>query len=1390
MSSNGADRAAAEAAATMQGEEYPYTQGTRSDYEQFLPQASSVHALNSIHEQQQFEHVESSGAMFESDIQDLSSAYPDQAAMDSAMETALAGGRGDEVMEQLLQQIMAEQQMQQQLVQEQIEAAAREAILARPKEHYITVTHNGTIIAATETITGASPNELLMTSIFDGVHHEDLQGLHATKDKVWDKGNLDVVANLRRQTAEGEWIWLVAKVASFVDYPVPSFVLHECRATDDYTSAFFSRLTRTIASLADAMEIANEGTVTSQGDGSGSVGSYGSMQDSSSVFGNASIDSIGIIPGLADDAAMLQQLLAEATGGADSSINKSNSSKLQQLIDAATRGGAFSLDSSVTSESSLNTETKNFRAASAKLKGLKGTDTPSVLELVSSGPCVNISKIELSLVELKIVVLVMKGELTIETLTLLLTEKNVRSAEDLSKLVDEFLSEKAKTEVIEPGKVLSSKHRQDSMETLKSSNSQAPTKQRNQPIGNTSLLESGIHFSLPLHQSLGAEMSPAIASINLSCSRAGNLGLEKLSEIIQWDTPSLKMLDLSFCNVEESGILTMCRSLRKRRKRGLPGLEGLILSGNLISYKSAKELGLALSMAEVGKGRQIIREPILEGHDEDNEGGHDDDDNDDDDEGDGVFGAGNGKTYVTKRKSSEKLKKERKSLRITDKDHTGIQLLHLASTSLSSDGLGQLMAGLGRECQIRELNIASNNIGADGATPFVQFLEGKFDGNETRLKGRKTVMPKLDRIDLSGNNLGDDGTAKIAKAISNRGKLSMVDLHLSFNGIGSGGTGTIMNKLLQHNLVTLSLDNNTIGDAGCQLVAGSLTSMHHLSELCLSFNQIGSRGITSLMRALIGCESIQHLGLSGNIMKISGAIAMGFALAQHPRLSCLELDNCCLSQVSQCHIVAGIISNRWVPMRNLHGFQVAPAMDVIGVPEVQAWHAENDGSHLKNEDCFSNRRNMQMKIILQWMETNRAAEKAGTLKKIDVNDSTPESSENNFLTVDFVSVNNDVNDTPSQNAYLRMLDWLSRIPFDEDELSDLRRYFYDADDGGDGLRGSDGNINLKHRGDLLAALGSGLAEKIRQEGTNVSFPDGPSVGLGIDDSDSESDGEESSSSTRKDERTGPVDTNRSAYHKLIKRRQNSTGLFIERWTPKKLGHSQSEASMNSTGEPKPNKSLKARITMFPIFMKRLELLKVSAQDMMDGEVDDSHQDMIAQLFAEKSLTLLRQLRYHCMNNGLDGWRQGKIRRKILVVDDSKITRKLVARAFQKANFIVDTAENGEEGVRMLKESIYDIAFMDIDMPVMNGFDATKALREWEDLERPGARQPICALTAAYVEDFEREELMKFKEAGLDVMESKPCNIPRLFKVVDDVSPMFSDLSITVTQQFDTATATC
>jgi CheY-like chemotaxis protein len=242
---------------------------------------------------------------------------------------------------------------------------------------------------------------------------------------------------------------------------------------------------------------------------------------------------------------------------------------------------------------------------------------------------------------------------------------------------------------------------------------------------------------------------------------------------------------------------------------------------------------------------------------------------------------------------------------------------------------------------------------------------------------------------------------------------------------------------------------------------------------------------------------------------------------------------------------------------------------------------------------------------------------------------------------------------------------------------------------------------------------------------------------------------------------------------------------MSRTSMRSMEHSSSDRSTVSQGgqsERRRGGGLKARITMFPQFEMKLEELKATATEMIEMEEDPEQQEVILTQYAEASLTILRQLRYHCMNSGLDGWRQGSMKRKVLIVDDSNVTRKLVSRAFEKANFIVDTATNGAEGVEKLKKSIYDIAFMDIDMPVMNGFEATKKLREWEDAVRPGTRQPICALTAAYVDDFERSELMKFKEAGLDVMESKPCNIPRLFKVVDDVSPMFSDLSISVIQQ--------
>ena len=947
----------------------------------------------------------------------------------------------------------------------------------------------------------------------------------------------------------------------------------------------------------------------------------------------------------------------------------------------------------------------------------KGNDVSTTLEVVREGPCIDVSKTCLHPIEVKLVAFLITGAL---------------NADDIANYM------------LDPRNV--NKSIQDYM---------------------------AIALQTPLKHPLEPKSLPPISAVNFSCTGIGDDGIEQLGEVLCSNLPTLKIIDASFCGIGERGIIAFCKSLHLRRKRKMKCLQGLILSCNTITMKAAKELGNALSPS---RGRFSSRTRVStirdakEGYDEDDESDQSDDDNesDDDDDDDDLFF----RPETKKRTARQSRRILTHNFNPEEIDDTGIQLLHLSSCSMDGNIILELLLNLSEDSKLIELDISSNHIGSSGLGLMIDFLER----NKSKKKSDTSlVMPDLRRLNFSDNNLCNESIAKLTRIVARRSlRASIIDLHLSFNNIGSSSIETLMNKLMNHNLVRLSLDNNNIGDSGCQIVAATLMSMPHLSSLNLSFNQIGCRGITSLMKALLGCESLTYLGLSGNIMKISGAIAMGYTLAHHPRLAHLDVDNCCLSQVSQCHISAGIISNRLVPMQSLNGFRVGPPLAAIGGLDLVA-------QHLDNSKCLTIRRNMQMKANLQWMEAQKEARVYGgyqSEKQIHMS--------NDSSNVDYIIESNDTTSFPSQSAYVRMLDWLTRIPFDEEELDTLRKYFYDIEDESpDGLRGSDGRLNLKFRGDLLAALGSHLEQQLRENEKNMKYPKGPSVGMALDSDDHGSfvDLNESSILVSSQIVWNSIKLLDSPCEPHIPEVNNDLDLGLDPQnssvaSTSEIGmvRSESERSHRSSNSGSAHNAIKARISMFPQFLEKLDLLKSSAQTMMDQEDDLQKQDIIAQQFAEASLILLRQLRYHCMNSGLDGWRHGnKIKRKVLIVDDSMVTRKLIARAFEKANFIVDKAENGEEGVKMMKESIYDIAFMDIDMPVMNGFDATKALREWENSARPGARQPICALTAQYVDDFDYDDLMKFKDAGIDVMESKPCNMPRLFKVVDDVSPLYTDL---------------
>jgi CheY-like chemotaxis protein/Ran GTPase-activating protein (RanGAP) involved in mRNA processing and transport len=1164
---------------------------------------------------------------------------------------------------------------------------------------------------------------------YDAVYEDDLPGLLAIKTHFWDKGQPDVEAYIRRRTIEGDWIWLESKAVSYVEQPIPGIILLEQAVDVDmqYWASSINRIVRIAAILIQAVEAAHVAGLELSAQAKQVM--HENVDDQQSDAG--SVDSGNQIPWVAEDAAAYQAMLQ--TASAPAGVGTKLDDPLLQLIKAAAAGGTSSRSQN---KAAAKLEQEIMERVGGKKK--ESFDPFSVLEEVREGVRLDMGMIRLERSEIRMMTMILTGDLTVDDLCSLVF-RALSSGEGLDYALDRYTAEL--------------------------------TSRRNGPMGHA----------------LRA-VPPSISVVNLSYAYIGNESLDLLCEVLILDRSPLRTIDVSFCCLDDKGVLTLAKGLKRRKRKGIAPLRGIIMSGNYVSARAATELGRALSP---DNNREFESCAQIDGYDTDQrseENIHE--------EHNDMFG--NSKTVVGNEKYYTK--------------EFGLQVLHLGSAMKTSDAVGLLLRGLGPKCPVRELSLTSSNIGSEGVQQIVDFLEGK-----NLLKGSdvKQVMPNLDRLDLSNNGLGNDGLKKLTRAISKRGARHLVELRLSNNGIAHTGIETMMNKLLQHNLVSLTLDKNAIGDPGCQLIAASLLSMKCLARLNLSFNQIGSRGVNSLMRSLVACDSITYLGLSGNIMKISGAVALAFTLAQHPRLEELDVDNCCLSQAAQCHIIAGIISNRWVPMKRMNGFESGPPMVALGALKISA-------QGLSNEECFRIRKDEQMKTILQWMESNRVAKLAGRGSSLGA----PSSSENQYLTPDFVQSMSDVRGIPSQNAYLRLLGWLSRIPFDEDELISLRKYFYDSNDGSDD-RGSDGYVNLKLRGDLLAALESDVADEIREK-TPMLVQYVGSVGIDIDrvatiqrvsswdymtgkfldraarllaseaDADTDdvynhfsnttgalSDDELGSNRKRRiyssaefrDGKIGSSTRNGAMDH------SRSSMSTTSKTSIRSIHNSGSYASSFSHSEFTGRKGpMKARITMFPQFEMKLEELKATATEIIEAEDDPEQQEVILTQYAEASLTILRQLRYHCMNSGLDGWRQGSMKRKVLIVDDSNVTRKLVSRAFEKANFIVDTAANGAEGVEKLKQAIYDIAFMDIDMPVMNGFEATKRLREWEDSMRPGVRQPICALTAAVVDDLERSELMKFKEAGLDVMESKPCNIPRLFKVVDDVSPMFSDLSISVIQQ--------
>jgi len=110
--------------------------------------------------------------------------------------------------------------------------------------------------------------------------------------------------------------------------------------------------------------------------------------------------------------------------------------------------------------------------------------------------------------------------------------------------------------------------------------------------------------------------------------------------------------------------------------------------------------------------------------------------------------------------------------------------------------------------------------------------------------------------------------------------------------------------------------------------------------------------------------------------------------------------------------------------------------------------------------------------------------------------------------------------------------------------------------------------------------------------------------------------------------------------------------------------------------------------------------------------------------------------------------------RILLVEDNEINQQVAQEVLEGAGFVVEIANDGLEGVDMAGKASYDIVLMDIQMPNMDGYEATIEIRKTPEY----TNLPILAMTAgAMVEDIERA-----MDAGMNGHISKPIDIKQLF----------------------------
>jgi two-component system cell cycle response regulator DivK len=114
--------------------------------------------------------------------------------------------------------------------------------------------------------------------------------------------------------------------------------------------------------------------------------------------------------------------------------------------------------------------------------------------------------------------------------------------------------------------------------------------------------------------------------------------------------------------------------------------------------------------------------------------------------------------------------------------------------------------------------------------------------------------------------------------------------------------------------------------------------------------------------------------------------------------------------------------------------------------------------------------------------------------------------------------------------------------------------------------------------------------------------------------------------------------------------------------------------------------------------------------------------------------------------------------RILLVEDNEMNRDMLSRRLSRRGYEVVLAQDGQEALSVARRELPDLILMDMSLPVLNGWEATKKLKSLPET----SHIPVVALTAHALHT-DRE---KAAEAGCDAYETKPVDLPQLIATIE------------------------